>query len=177
MYPVGEHTAARLLRLPCFPPQSDSAARSFGRDYVGPSFPYAGNPARHHLAIVAVDFIPEMCGVSAIKIHNAALPRFVYNIVISYTCIGHRNPVILLVYIPNGSAYYYYRLCDCRCISFFSNFLLSLLREIVERVLDSWNSFANIFSLYLSQFWTYTPLSSSGPKANSTRTVIRNFGE
>lgn len=45
MCPVGEHTAARVL--PCFLPQSDSAARSFGRDYVGPSFPYPGNPARH----------------------------------------------------------------------------------------------------------------------------------
>jgi len=56
MYPVGEHTAARIL--PCFPPQSDSAARSFGRDYVGPSFPYLGNPARRHRAVV--DFIPGM---------------------------------------------------------------------------------------------------------------------
>jgi len=56
MYPVGEHTAARIL--PCFPPQSDSAARSFGRDYVGPSFPYLGNPARRHR--VVVDFIPGM---------------------------------------------------------------------------------------------------------------------
>lgn len=74
MYSVGEHTAARVLS--CLPPQSDSAARSFGRDYVGPSFPHPGNPARHHRWRW---FYPRDVGVPAIKIYKVALPRYVCN--------------------------------------------------------------------------------------------------